>query len=187
MKDISFIRGKCTRLCDTALTVKAKNRFLRDFPWMCFRSCDSVGPVHESVNQSGPNGGMAETDLWATQREEQEGDGRLQALRTSHRTGVWTEKDRGALPSMSSNWPPLNFQSVWVKKGAMQWWRDWKPHKWIDVQFAFEQFSGPDGNKDGILFIYYNYNEEKKVRDDYRCIEIPEFWSQTPSALQKLS
>uniref|UniRef100_A0A8C7Z9M7 Tectonin beta-propeller repeat-containing protein 1 n=1 Tax=Oryzias sinensis TaxID=183150 RepID=A0A8C7Z9M7_9TELE len=53
-------------------------------------------------------------------------------------------------------------QSVWVKKGAMQWWRDWKPHKWIDVQFAFEQFSGPDGNKDGILFIYYNYNEEKK-------------------------
>ncbi|RVE59393.1 hypothetical protein OJAV_G00188080 [Oryzias javanicus] len=53
-------------------------------------------------------------------------------------------------------------QSVWVKKGAMQWWRDWKPHKWIDVQFAFEQFSGPDGNKDGILFIYYNYYEEKK-------------------------
>ncbi|XP_033840451.1 tectonin beta-propeller repeat-containing protein 1 [Periophthalmus magnuspinnatus] len=53
-------------------------------------------------------------------------------------------------------------QSVWVKKGTMQWWRDWKPHKWIDVQFALEQFSGPDGNKDGILFIYYNLYEEKK-------------------------
>uniref|UniRef100_A0A3Q2QXJ7 Tectonin beta-propeller repeat-containing protein 1 n=1 Tax=Fundulus heteroclitus TaxID=8078 RepID=A0A3Q2QXJ7_FUNHE len=53
-------------------------------------------------------------------------------------------------------------QSVWVKKGAMQWWRDWKPHKWIDVHFALEQFSGADGNKDGILFIYYNYHEEKK-------------------------
>ncbi|XP_034049562.1 tectonin beta-propeller repeat-containing protein 1 [Thalassophryne amazonica] len=53
-------------------------------------------------------------------------------------------------------------QSVWVKKGTMQWWRDWKPHKWIDVQFALEQFSGPNGNKDGILFIYYNYYEEKK-------------------------
>lgn len=53
-------------------------------------------------------------------------------------------------------------QSVWVKKGTMQWWRDWKPHKWIDVQFALEQFSGPDGNKDGILFIYYNFYEEKK-------------------------
>ncbi|XP_056433203.1 tectonin beta-propeller repeat-containing protein 1 [Gadus chalcogrammus] len=53
-------------------------------------------------------------------------------------------------------------QSVWVKKGTMQWWRDWKPHKWVDVRFALEQFSGPDGNKDGILFLYYNFNEEKK-------------------------
>ncbi|XP_075890776.1 tectonin beta-propeller repeat-containing protein 1 [Nelusetta ayraudi] len=53
-------------------------------------------------------------------------------------------------------------QSVWVKKGTMQWWRDWKPHKWIDVHFALEQYSGPEGNKDGILFIYYNFYEEKK-------------------------
>ncbi|KAM7371040.1 hypothetical protein PAMP_010540 [Pampus punctatissimus] len=53
-------------------------------------------------------------------------------------------------------------QSVWVKKGTMQWWRDWKPHKWVDVHFAMEQFSGPEGNKDGILFIYYNFGEEKK-------------------------
>lgn len=53
-------------------------------------------------------------------------------------------------------------QSVWVKKGTMQWWRDWKPHKWVDVHFALEQFSGPEGNKDGILFIYYNHYEEKK-------------------------
>ncbi|XP_041830326.1 tectonin beta-propeller repeat-containing protein 1 [Melanotaenia boesemani] len=53
-------------------------------------------------------------------------------------------------------------QSVWMKKGTMQWWRDWKPHKWIDVHFALEQFSGPEGNKDGILFIYYNYYAEKK-------------------------
>lgn len=58
----------------------------------------------------------------------------------------------------------LCWQSVWVKKGAMQWWRDWKPHKWIDVHFALEQFSGAEGHKDGILFIYYNYYEEKKVR-----------------------
>ncbi|XP_017339163.1 tectonin beta-propeller repeat-containing protein 1 [Ictalurus punctatus] len=53
-------------------------------------------------------------------------------------------------------------QSVWVKKGSMQWWRDWKPHKWLDVQFALEQFSGSEGNKDGILFIYYTFNDEKK-------------------------
>lgn len=54
-------------------------------------------------------------------------------------------------------------QSVWVKKGSMQWWRDWKPHKWLDVQFALEQFSGAEGNKDGVLFIYYTFNDEKKV------------------------
>ncbi|XP_051529764.1 tectonin beta-propeller repeat-containing protein 1 isoform X1 [Myxocyprinus asiaticus] len=53
-------------------------------------------------------------------------------------------------------------QSVWVKKGTMQWWRDWKPHKWVDVQFALEQFSGAEGSKDGILFIYYTFNDEKK-------------------------
>ncbi|XP_028989411.1 tectonin beta-propeller repeat-containing protein 1 isoform X2 [Betta splendens] len=53
-------------------------------------------------------------------------------------------------------------QAVWVKKGSMQWWRDWKPYRWIDVNFALEQFSGPEGTKDGILFIYYNFYEEKK-------------------------
>ncbi|KAM6951559.1 tectonin beta-propeller repeat-containing protein 1 [Aplochiton taeniatus] len=53
-------------------------------------------------------------------------------------------------------------QSVWVRKGAMQWWRDWKPYKWVDVRFALEQFSGPEANRDGILFIYYNFHEEKK-------------------------
>lgn len=52
----------------------------------------------------------------------------------------------------------------------MQWWRDWKPHKWIDVHFALEQFSGPEGNKDGILFIYYNFYEEKKVSSDGHCL-----------------
>lgn len=68
----------------------------------------------------------------------------------------------------------LPLQSVWVKKGTMQWWRDWKPHKWIDVHFALEQFSGPEGNKDGILFIYYNYYEEKKVRSPYvLCFTVP--------------
>lgn len=33
----------------------------------------------------------------------------------------------------------------------------------MDVQFALEQFSGAEGNKDGILFIYYTFNDEKKV------------------------
>nr|XP_023665012.1 tectonin beta-propeller repeat-containing protein 1 isoform X1 [Paramormyrops kingsleyae] len=53
-------------------------------------------------------------------------------------------------------------QAVWVKKGTMQWWRDWKPYKWVDVHFALEQFCGTDGNKEGIIFIYYTFNDEKK-------------------------
>ncbi|XP_053813064.1 tectonin beta-propeller repeat-containing protein 1 isoform X1 [Vidua chalybeata] len=53
-------------------------------------------------------------------------------------------------------------QSVWVKTGALQWWRNWKPHKWMDVRVALEQFTGSDGMRDSILFIYYMYHEEKK-------------------------
>ncbi|EMP30644.1 Tectonin beta-propeller repeat-containing protein 1 [Chelonia mydas] len=53
-------------------------------------------------------------------------------------------------------------QSVWVKTGTLQWWRSWKPHKWTDVRVALEQFTGNDGMRDSILFIYYMYHEEKK-------------------------
>ncbi|XP_042542936.1 tectonin beta-propeller repeat-containing protein 1 isoform X2 [Dipodomys spectabilis] len=53
-------------------------------------------------------------------------------------------------------------QSVWVKTGALQWWCDWKPHKWVDVRVALEQFTGHDGARDSILFIYYMLHEEKK-------------------------
>uniref|UniRef100_A0A4X1TU43 Tectonin beta-propeller repeat-containing protein 1 n=1 Tax=Sus scrofa TaxID=9823 RepID=A0A4X1TU43_PIG len=42
-------------------------------------------------------------------------------------------------------------QSVWVKTGALQWWCDWKPHKWVDVRVALD-----------ILFVYYVVHEEKK-------------------------
>uniref|UniRef100_A0A8C0KTQ3 Tectonin beta-propeller repeat-containing protein 1 n=1 Tax=Canis lupus dingo TaxID=286419 RepID=A0A8C0KTQ3_CANLU len=53
-------------------------------------------------------------------------------------------------------------RSVWVKTGALQWWCDWKPHKWVDVRVALEQFTGLDGARDSILFIYYVVHEEKK-------------------------
>ncbi|XP_016010636.2 tectonin beta-propeller repeat-containing protein 1 isoform X1 [Rousettus aegyptiacus] len=53
-------------------------------------------------------------------------------------------------------------QSVWVKTGVLQWWCDWKPHKWVDVRVALEQFTGHDGARDGILFVYYVVHEEKK-------------------------
>nr|A9JRJ2.2 RecName: Full=Tectonin beta-propeller repeat-containing protein 1 [Xenopus tropicalis] len=53
-------------------------------------------------------------------------------------------------------------QSVWVKTGALQWYRDWKPNKWIDVRVALEQLTGTDGSRDSILFVYYTHGEEKK-------------------------
>ncbi|XP_029433095.1 tectonin beta-propeller repeat-containing protein 1 isoform X3 [Rhinatrema bivittatum] len=53
-------------------------------------------------------------------------------------------------------------QSVWVKTGTLQWWRHWKPCKWVDVRVTLEQFTGSDGTRDSILFIYYTYYEEKK-------------------------
>ncbi|KAM5229191.1 tectonin beta-propeller repeat-containing protein 1 [Ctenodactylus gundi] len=53
-------------------------------------------------------------------------------------------------------------QSVWVKTGTLHWWCDWKPHRWVDVRVALEQFTGHDGARDSILFIYYMVHEEKK-------------------------
>lgn len=66
-------------------------------------------------------------------------------------------------PSLTAP-PPGLAQSVWVKTGTLQWWCDWKPHKWVDVSVALEQFTGLDGARDSILFIYYVLHEEKKVR-----------------------
>ncbi|XP_075035775.1 tectonin beta-propeller repeat-containing protein 1 isoform X1 [Mixophyes fleayi] len=53
-------------------------------------------------------------------------------------------------------------QSVWVKTGSLQWWRDCKPYKWIDVRVALEQVTACDGSRDSIFFIYYTHYEEKK-------------------------
>jgi len=52
---------------------------------------------------------------------------------------------------------------VWVRKGTLRWWRDWKPHRWIDVGVALEQSTKFDGRKDSIFFVYYTQYDEKKV------------------------
>ncbi|XP_028310342.1 tectonin beta-propeller repeat-containing protein 1 isoform X2 [Gouania willdenowi] len=53
-------------------------------------------------------------------------------------------------------------QSVWVRKGPLRWWRDWKPHRWVDVGVALEQSTRPDGRKDSIFFVYYTQYDEKR-------------------------
>uniref|UniRef100_A0A3B4TWI6 Tectonin beta-propeller repeat-containing protein 1 n=1 Tax=Seriola dumerili TaxID=41447 RepID=A0A3B4TWI6_SERDU len=55
--------------------------------------------------------------------------------------------------------------SVWVRKGALRWWRDWKPQRWVDVGVALEQSTKPDGRKDSIFFVYYMHYDEKKYLD----------------------
>ncbi|XP_075994938.1 tectonin beta-propeller repeat-containing protein 1 isoform X2 [Genypterus blacodes] len=52
--------------------------------------------------------------------------------------------------------------SVWVRKGVLRWWRDWKPQRWVDVSVALEQSSRSDGRKDSIFFVYYTQYDEKK-------------------------
>ncbi|XP_031727989.1 tectonin beta-propeller repeat-containing protein 1 isoform X2 [Anarrhichthys ocellatus] len=52
--------------------------------------------------------------------------------------------------------------SVWVRKGALRWWRDWKPQRWVDVSVALEQSTKSDGGKDSIFFVYYTQYDEKK-------------------------
>lgn len=54
-------------------------------------------------------------------------------------------------------------QSVWVRQGALRWWRDWKPQRWVDAGVALEQSTGADGSKDSIFFVYYTQYDEKKV------------------------
>uniref|UniRef100_A0A665W034 Tectonin beta-propeller repeat-containing protein 1 n=1 Tax=Echeneis naucrates TaxID=173247 RepID=A0A665W034_ECHNA len=52
--------------------------------------------------------------------------------------------------------------SVWVRKGALRWWRDWKPQRWVDVGVALEQSTKCDGRKDSIFFVYYTHYDEKR-------------------------
>lgn len=77
-------------------------------------------------------------------------------LRSSELTCVFHSLH--ADPSASSS-----FQSVWVRKGSLRWWRDWKPQRWVDVGVALEQSTKSDGRKDSIFFVYYTQYDEKKV------------------------
>ncbi|XP_077590084.1 tectonin beta-propeller repeat-containing protein 1 [Stigmatopora nigra] len=58
--------------------------------------------------------------------------------------------------------PMERSNSVWVRKGTLKWWRDWKPQRWVDVTVALEQSTKSDGKKDSIFFVYYTQYDEKK-------------------------
>uniref|UniRef100_A0A8C9ZTW0 Tectonin beta-propeller repeat-containing protein 1 n=1 Tax=Sander lucioperca TaxID=283035 RepID=A0A8C9ZTW0_SANLU len=97
----------------------------------------------------------------------------LGTLETSHGVGeedgpVWTWISGGGCDvdaSSQISWlSPTGIwtTSVWVRKGALRWWRDWKPQRWVDVAVALEQSTKSDGRKDSIFFVYYTQYDEKK-------------------------
>ncbi|KAJ7989723.1 hypothetical protein DPEC_G00307480 [Dallia pectoralis] len=70
--------------------------------------------------------------------------------------------ERKAKAATASKEPVEMSASVWVRKGSMRWWRDWKPFRWVDVGVALEESTNVNGNRDAIFFIYYTHYDEKK-------------------------
>uniref|UniRef100_A0A7N6AVC0 Tectonin beta-propeller repeat-containing protein 1 n=1 Tax=Anabas testudineus TaxID=64144 RepID=A0A7N6AVC0_ANATE len=76
---------------------------------------------------------------------------------------AWSEQQQqqGRREQISKK-PLERSNSVWVRKGTLRWWRDWKPQRWVDVGVALEQSTKSDGRKDSIFFVYYTQYDEKK-------------------------
>ncbi|CAL1588434.1 unnamed protein product [Knipowitschia caucasica] len=79
---------------------------------------------------------------------------------TPVQSAAWSdERERR---DVTSRKPLERSHSVWVRKGTLRWWRDWKPQRWVDVTVALEQSTKSDGKKDSIFFVYYTQYDEKK-------------------------
>ncbi|XP_040918041.1 tectonin beta-propeller repeat-containing protein 1 [Toxotes jaculatrix] len=81
---------------------------------------------------------------------------------TPVQSAAWSEQQQQEHREEISKKPLERSNSVWVRKGALRWWRDWKPQRWVDVGVALEQSTKSDGRKDSIFFVYYTQYDEKK-------------------------
>ncbi|XP_051243242.1 tectonin beta-propeller repeat-containing protein 1 isoform X2 [Dicentrarchus labrax] len=82
---------------------------------------------------------------------------------TPVQSAAWSEQQQQQEHREEISKKPLErSNSVWVRKGALRWWRDWKPQRWVDVGVALEQSTRSDGKKDSIFFVYYTQYDEKK-------------------------
>lgn len=79
---------------------------------------------------------------------------------TPVQSAAWNEEHEHR--ETTSRKPLERSNSVWVRKGTLRWWRDWKPQRWVDVNVALEQSTRADGRKDSIFFVYYTQYDEKK-------------------------
>ncbi|XP_068575081.1 tectonin beta-propeller repeat-containing protein 1 isoform X3 [Cebidichthys violaceus] len=79
-------------------------------------------------------------------------------------SAAWSEQQQQQQENREeiSKKPLERSHSVWMRKGALRWWRDWKPQRWVDVGVALEQSTKSDGGKDSIFFVYYTQYDEKK-------------------------
>ncbi|XP_054891792.1 tectonin beta-propeller repeat-containing protein 1 [Poeciliopsis prolifica] len=81
---------------------------------------------------------------------------------TPVQSAAWSEQPQKQQHQEITRKPLERSNSVWVRKGALRWWRDWKPQRWVDVGVALEQSTKSDGKKDSIFFVYYTQYDEKK-------------------------
>ncbi|XP_029913953.1 tectonin beta-propeller repeat-containing protein 1 isoform X2 [Myripristis murdjan] len=82
---------------------------------------------------------------------------------TPVQSAAWSEQQQQQEHREEINKKPLErSNSVWVRKGALRWWRDWKPQRWVDVGVALEQSTNSAGKKDSIFFVYYTQYDERK-------------------------
>uniref|UniRef100_A0A667YA82 Tectonin beta-propeller repeat-containing protein 1 n=1 Tax=Myripristis murdjan TaxID=586833 RepID=A0A667YA82_9TELE len=137
----------------------------QDVPWS---NVDLEGAeAARSAQAMGPSQGDSSTvATYALGLETSQGAGEEDGPVWTWITGGGCDVD--SLPSVlnSSPLPPALFhvtcQSVWVRKGALRWWRDWKPQRWVDVGVALEQSTNSAGKKDSIFFVYYTQYDERK-------------------------
>ncbi|KAJ3600361.1 hypothetical protein NHX12_031346 [Muraenolepis orangiensis] len=82
---------------------------------------------------------------------------------TPIQSAAWNQQKEEVPRQEISKKPLERSNSVWVRSGALRWWRDWKPQRWVDVSVALEQSTDCTGRKDCIFFIYYTQYDQKKV------------------------
>uniref|UniRef100_A0A665W0J0 Tectonin beta-propeller repeat-containing protein 1 n=1 Tax=Echeneis naucrates TaxID=173247 RepID=A0A665W0J0_ECHNA len=81
---------------------------------------------------------------------------------TPVQSAAWSKQQQQEHREEINKKPLERSNSVWVRKGALRWWRDWKPQRWVDVGVALEQSTKCDGRKDSIFFVYYTHYDEKR-------------------------
>ncbi|XP_029692376.1 tectonin beta-propeller repeat-containing protein 1 isoform X1 [Takifugu rubripes] len=114
-----------------------------------------TGPLTSSLSLT-----PVQSTAWSDQQQQPERRDEI-SRKPLERSNV-RPSGRWEMPSSLRAHTHVSVQSVWVRKGALRWWRDWKPQRWADVGVALEQSTGSDGRKDSIFFVYYTQYDEKK-------------------------